>query len=137
MPKIFPYRLLSFSLLLGAIITFLYTTVINPPVNERQSNAGDTSWIPKGFEKYDDNFAIRWGNVGTTTDFWSYANIQVISRSSCSNLYVEMTELGENKTNIGYTNATTAGLKSGETADLNLRSAKTVEAYRISKISCY
>jgi hypothetical protein len=137
MTKIFPYRLLGFSLMLGAIMTILYATVINPPVNKRQANGGDTSWIPKGFEQYDNNFAIKWGTIGITGDFWTYANIQVISRKSCGNLYVEMTELSKENTNIGYTNATTAGLRSGETADLNLRSSKPVHAYRISKISCY
>jgi hypothetical protein len=117
--------------------TFLYTTVINPPVIKTKANGGDTSWIPEGFEQYDNNFAIKWGKVVMTSDFWTYANIQVISRKSCSNLYVEMTELTKNNINIGYTNATTAGLRSGETANLNLRSPKSVDAYRISKISCY
>ncbi len=90
------------------------------------------SWFPKDFSKYNNDFAIKWDKIRLY-----FVTIQVISRKSCGNLYVEMATIGENNINIGYINATTAGLRSGEVALLELNSPKLVETYRISKITCY
>lgn len=92
----------------------------------------DASWFPKDFSKYNNDFAIKWDKVRPY-----FVTIQVISKKSCGNLYVEMATLGENNINIGYINATTAGLRSREIALLELNSPKLVENYRISKITCY
>jgi hypothetical protein len=139
--NIFPYRLLFFSLGIGAIITLIHMTITKAPENwETQADAAknDQKWIPKGFDKYDRNFATKW-KVGVCDPrlMHTCVEIEVASRTGCKNLYVEATELSKDDSNIGYTNATTAGLREGEIAKMILNSTKTVGKYRLSEIKCY
>jgi hypothetical protein len=139
--NIFPYRLLFFSLGLGAIVTLVHITITKTPDNiktESEVINEDKKWIPDGFEKYDKNFATKW-KVGVCNPELMYTcvEIEVASRTGCRNLYVEATELSKDNANIGYTNATTAGLKEGEIARMLLKSTKTADKYRLSEIKCY
>jgi len=137
------YIFIGMMLGLGGIATILHLSLFGfgGPIQMSESNKQDKDklWIRDGFTQYNNNFATKWNDVRVCDPIRMYTcvGIEVVGRIACQNLYVELTELTKDDINIGYTNATTAGLKAGEIARLDLRSLKSVGKYRLSKVSCY
>lgn len=138
--SIFPYRLLITAMGLVIFAGILTRCMFNPPtIRMKEVSQEDNSWVPDGYEKYNSSFAMRWGEVRLCNPELGYTcvEVEIFSRSNCPSLYVEATELTKNGVNIGYTNATTAGLKAGEFARVDLTSRQNAERYRLSDIKCY
>lgn len=97
----------------------------------------DTSWIPAGYKGYDDNVAYKFldgGDCGYKDSCW---RMELVSKKGCSSLYVELTRLGPNGENVGYTNDTTSNLLPNEKAVLTFSSYDDDKTARLSKINCY
>jgi hypothetical protein len=96
----------------------------------------DTSWIPSGYTGYDDNVAYKFlngGDCGYKSRCW---RMELVSRKGCNSLYVELTRLGPNGENVGYTNDTTSNLLPNEKALLTFSSYSDDKTARMSKINC-
>ena len=97
----------------------------------------DTSWIPSGYTGYNDNVAYKFlkgGDCGYKDSCW---RMELVSKKGCSSLYVELTRLGVNGENVGYTNDTTNNLLPNEKAVLTFSSYDEDKSARLSKINCY
>jgi hypothetical protein len=97
----------------------------------------DTSWIPTGYTGYDANVAYKFldgGDCGYRDSCW---RMELVSKKGCSSLYVELTRLGPNGENVGYTNDTTSNLLPNEKAVLTFSSYEDDRTARLSKINCY
>lgn len=99
----------------------------------------DTSWVPSGYQAYDDNVAYKFREKGQID--CGYRNscwqMELISRKGCGSLYVELTRLGPNGENVGYTNDTTKSLAPGQKAVLTFSSFDDDKTARLSKVNCY
>lgn len=106
-----------------------------------RSRANNLPWYPKGFDEYEDGIAYRFlkskeFNCSYGDHCWG---MYVISQSGCpSSLYVELTILDSNGSNIGFTNDTTSGLSPGQQAKMVFEDfTPGAQQARIAKISCY
>jgi len=99
-------------------------------------------WVPpSGFYKYSDKIAIKWSDKNSFTCKYQDVCIQleVVTESGCSNLYVEISKEDDNGNNVGWTNETTTGLAPNQKAKLLFEATKEEENTigKITKISCY
>jgi len=99
----------------------------------------DTSWIPSGYQGYDDNVAYRFRsrgeiNCGYRDSCWQ---MELVSKTGCNSLYVELTRLGPSGENVGFTNDTTSNLQPGQKAILTFSSFDDDKTAKLSKINCY
>jgi hypothetical protein len=62
--------------------------------------------------------------------------MELVSKNGCSSLYVELTRLGPNQENVGYTNDTTSNLAPGQKAVLTFSSFDDDKTAQLSKINC-
>jgi hypothetical protein len=104
-------------------------------------NEEDTSWIPAGYTAYSSDSDVAWkwsAHDSFTCSNGSCAQIEVVSKNGCDNLYTQASLLDASKNNVGYTNATTSSLQPMQKALLMFSSYnEDVESFRLSKISCY
>jgi hypothetical protein len=116
----------------------------NSIVNEESTGKAkveDTSWIPAGYTAYSRNSDVAWkwsADDSYTCSNGSCAQIEVVSKNGCDNLYAEASLLDASKNNVGYTNATTSSLQPMQKALLMFSSYnEDFQSFRLSKISCY
>lgn len=105
-----------------------------------QSSASDSSWIPAGFDSWDENLAYKWVENPTCNDYSTCAAIQVVSNVECpSNLYAELILQDENYVQYNYTNDSQGSLSKGSTAELtfNFLPDERFSHFKLSKISCH
>lgn len=120
----------------------LFATSYNDVIKESEGRSvvKDTSWVPEGFSAFNNLVAYRYSDKGSySCDSFRKRCIQleVVAKKGCDSLYVEMTELDESDNNVGYTNETTSGLRSGEKALLMIDTYNDrANSFRISEISC-
>ena len=70
----------------------------------------DTSWIPEGFNSWDENIAWRWVDRSSDCSDCTYWHIQVISNFGCPNgVYAEI-NIEKNSEVVDWTNDTIAYL---------------------------
>lgn len=119
-----------------------------------KQKAAATAWLPD-----DGEYTVRdaEGVLGDTTPVgWRWLNGQefsceygdycfgmaVVPKYGCpDNLYIELSLLDDEDSNIGFTNASTSGVGSGQTAKLTFSGYEdytdAVQSARLAKISCY
>lgn len=99
------------------------------------------SWVPpSGFNKYSDKIAIKWSDKNSfTCKYHACVQLEVVTESGCSNLYVEVSNEDDNGNNVGWTNETTTGLAPNQKAKLLFEATQGEEntIAKITKISCY
>lgn len=129
--------LLGLFVILGVIGSLLPNTPTTTS-ETGSTSASDTSWVPKGYTPYDENVAYRFRessqiNCGYRDSCWQ---IEVVSKNGCNSLYVELTRLGPNGENVGYTNDTTSNLNAGQKAVLTFSSYDDDKTAKLSEINC-
>jgi hypothetical protein len=104
--------------------------------------ATNLPWYPEGFEAFDGSTAYRFLKYGSEyrcTYSGAYCwGVEVVTKSSCSNLYAELTILDGSGRNIGYTNDVASNVRAGERVVLIFDTYEDgADRGRISEMSCY
>lgn len=104
-----------------------------------ESKIDDTSWVPAGYEAFNNKVAWKWSEDGSyeCSHGDSCIQMEVVSKEGCESLYAELTKLDGEGNNVGYTNETTSNLTSGQKAILLFNTYGDFKSFRVSKISCY
>ena len=106
-----------------------------------QPQEDKNSWIPDGFKEWDDNIAFRFveGKKCSIDIAEACAHYEVFTRYGCSDtLYMEVSFLDEDGTQVDWSNDTAKGMEPGEKAILEFVSfEETAEKVKVAKISCY
>ena len=130
--------LLVLVILIGAIGSCLGNKGEQDP--ETKTKKEDKSWVPEGFTEATGLVAFRWSPEGTfdcDTNL-SCQQIELVPRYGCSFLYVQASLIDTLDKNVGFTNASTGGVKAGQTALLMLETYnEKFNRFRISEIKCY
>ena len=131
----------------GALVVFfggcavLFGTNYNQILKEGSGEAeiSDTSWVPTGFQPFNNDVAIKWSESGTfSCDFGqSCVQMEAVSKGGCDSLYVELAKLDSSGNNVGFTNETTSGLDAGQKAILKFEMFGDYSSVKVSKVSCY
>jgi hypothetical protein len=123
---------------LGVIGSLLPNSTTSDGTTTNTGSITDTAWVPKGYTQYDDNVAYRFRNSGEISCGYrdSCWQMELVSKNGCSSLYVELTRLGPNQENVGYTNDTTSNLAPGQKAVLTFSSFDDDKTAQLSKINC-
>lgn len=129
---------IGFFMLLAFIGSLLPNSGTNGVNSTSSTIIDDNSWIPKGYSQYDNNVAFRIRNsseasCGYRDRCWQ---MEVVSKNGCDSLYAELTRLGPNKENVGYTNDTTNHLKPGQKAVLTFAAFDDSRGAQLSEINC-
>lgn len=103
------------------------------------NDIADTSWVPKGFQPFNNKVAIKWSDKGTYECSYGQSCIQmeVIPKEGCSSLYAELTKHDKAGNNVGYTNKMTSSVAAGQKAILLFETFGEFESFQLSRISCH
>ncbi len=108
----------------------------------KQAIEEDTSWMPDGFIKYNNELAIGniRANLQCTKRSLSCFTWEVLPRYGCNSLSADWTLLDKNKRNVGYTTDRTTNVKAGQIAVLQVRFTyggdRGASTHDISKMIC-
>jgi len=124
--------------ILGVIGSLLPNSTTTDGSSATSGNITDIAWVPKGYTQYDNNIAYRFKNSGEISCGYrdSCWQMELVSKNGCSSLYVELTRLGPNNENVGYTNDTTSNLAPGQKAVLTFSSYDDDKTAQLSEINC-
>lgn len=124
-------------LLIGLASIGVLTESSDTPSTPTQSE--DTSWVPKGFTRYNSKVAIKWSPSGSYSCSYgdSCTQLEVVPRVGCGRIYAELTKHDSAGNNVGYTNETTSNVQAGQKAILKFETYGDFKAFQLSKISCY
>lgn len=123
----------------GCVGMIGYNINENEKESEGKAVINDTSWIPDGFQAYNNKVAIKWSEKGTYTCSYGQSCIQmeVVAKEGCERLYAELTKHDKNGSNVGFTNETTTNLLKGQKAILLFNTFGDFNSFQLSKINCY
>ena len=109
--------------------------------DDSNSTFSDTSWVPSGYNQYDDIFAWRWGTSAETNCSYSTSScwsIMIVTSEDCpGGVYGEISILDASGVQIDYTNDTTGAVYAGDNVKLTFDTFnESADKARISKLSC-
>lgn len=150
LPNKKPKFISTFVLVVVSLIIFGTYFVTQGPTKNSSSNVSDSnstavsvdrSWIPSGFESYDDNLAYRWKNPSkckySSMGCWG---MEIVTKSGCpSNLYVAINILDSSSAVVGYSNDSLPSLAPLTKAKLEFAdtSGESNPSGQISEINCF
>jgi hypothetical protein len=129
-------------LFIGAVgCTALFANSYNNVTKESEGTAEvtDASWVPSGFTAWNNDVAMKWSDNGSySCDARRCIQMEVVAKNGCGSLYAESALVDSAGNNVGYTNATSSGVKPLQKALLMLDTYNENTAqFQLSKISCY
>lgn len=105
---------------------------------EHRNSLGRPSpqWYPDGFQYFSDDVAIK--NVkGRGCDYGSCWNYDIVTRTACSSLYVELNVYDSSGAVIDWTNDTARNVSAGEIVKIQLNTYEDeADTGRITEINC-
>jgi len=106
-------------------------------VNRVRSLYANLPWYPDGYELHDSNIAYKF-NKSRGCDYLACFNLDVVTKISCSSLYVEMNVLDGSGSIIGFTNDSARNVSAGQVVKLRLDIVEdNASTGQITEMSCY
>jgi len=125
-------------LVLVGVISALAPKSMTPGDPGEKAKPVDNAWVPKGFELYNDNIAVRWRKSGEISCGYrdTCYQMELVSKEGCSYLYAELTRLNSAGDNVGMTNDTTSNLEPGQNAVLTFSAFDDDNSARLAEVKC-
>jgi hypothetical protein len=108
---------------------------LDSQINRIRDLAFTVPWYPDGFESYSLDVAYKFVE-GRGCDYFSCWNIDVITRTSCSSLYVEMNIYDSSGSIVGFTNDSARNVGAGEVVKMRLDDLYDGSSGRITEMNC-
>jgi len=106
-------------------------------VNRVRTLYANLPWYPDGFELFDTNIAYKLAK-GRGCDYFDCWNYDVVTKVSCSSLYVEMNMFDSSGAIIGFTNDSARNVSAGQVVKMRFDDPYgDATSGRITEMSCY
>ena len=106
-------------------------------VNRVRTLYANLPWYPDGFELFDTNIAYKLAK-GRGCDYFDCWNYDVVTKVSCSSLYVEMNMFESSGAIIGFTNDSARNVSAGQVVKMRFDDPYgDATSGRITEMSCY
>lgn len=97
--------------------------------------AASVPWYPEGFKAYSSEVAYKFVK-SRGCDYYDCWNLDVITKFSCSYLYVEMNIYDNSESIVGFTNDSARNVRAGEIVKMRLDDLYDGSSGRITEMTC-
>jgi hypothetical protein len=104
-------------------------------VNRVRTLYANMPWYPDGYQLFSTDIAYKF-NKSRGCDYFDCWNIDVVTKYSCSSLYVEMNIYDRSDSIVGFTNDSARNVRAGEIVKLRLDDIYDGSSGRITEMRC-